>query len=272
MMLSLNEQMSLPCISSSELELLDNRIKVFLHKYKEVFGHVAMANSKVGLKKIKFHASKQHCVFYIKRYGSSDNTFGGTLESALKSTVKLPTKRTSRRHDHLCKELAARQHDRFCISQSSLENSMLMLDFVLHTSSNRKRQWIDCDHTDSSLHTTLPHGWSMHKSVFSLSKRGDEWSTHHGKKTFFNQIVYPNFVSTIVGQTEMSLIMVNLSGCSELLKKQMNSASCKLTFAVVLESPRNKCNEVERKQKICLGAIPVFTPTLTCDGPGTIGP
>jgi hypothetical protein len=38
----------------------------------------------------------------------------------------------------------------------------------------------------------------MHKSVFSLSKRGDEWSMHHSKKTFFNQIVYPNFVITIV--------------------------------------------------------------------------
>jgi hypothetical protein len=67
---------------------------------------VALANSKVGLKKIKFHATK-HCVFYIKRYGSSKTTFGGSLESALKSTVKEPTKRTSRQHDHLCKELAS---------------------------------------------------------------------------------------------------------------------------------------------------------------------
>ena len=106
MMLSLNEQMSSKIISSTELDLLDDHIKVFLRKYKEVFGMVALANSKVGLKKIKFHAAK-HCVFYIKRYGSSENTFGGSLESALKSTVKEPTKRTSRRHDHLCKELAS---------------------------------------------------------------------------------------------------------------------------------------------------------------------
>jgi hypothetical protein len=77
MMLSLNEQMSSPCLSCTDLELLDNRIKIFLRKYKEVFGSVALANSKVGLKKIKFHAPK-HFVFYIKRY-------------ALKSTVKEPT-------------------------------------------------------------------------------------------------------------------------------------------------------------------------------------
>jgi hypothetical protein len=85
MMLSLNEQMSSPLMSSSELELLDHCIKVFLQKNKDVFGSVALANSKVGLKKVKFHAAK-HCVFYIKRYGSSESTFGGSLESALKST------------------------------------------------------------------------------------------------------------------------------------------------------------------------------------------
>jgi hypothetical protein len=105
MMLSLNEQMSSKIISSIELDLLDDHIKVFLRKYKEVFGMVALANSKVALKKIKFHAAK-HCVFYIKRYGSSKNTFGGSLESALKSsTVKEPTKRNSRQHNHLCQAL-----------------------------------------------------------------------------------------------------------------------------------------------------------------------
>ena len=66
--------------------------------------------------------------------------------------------------------------------------------------------------------------------------------------------------------------MVNLSGCSEVSKKQMNLASGTLTFVVVLASLRNEWNEVERKQKICLGAIPVFTPILTCDGAGMIGP
>jgi hypothetical protein len=77
MMLRLNEQMSSKIISLTKLDLLDDHIKVFLHKYKEVFGMVALANSKVGLKKIKFHAAK-HCVFYIKRYGSSKNTFCGS--------------------------------------------------------------------------------------------------------------------------------------------------------------------------------------------------
>jgi hypothetical protein len=198
MMLSLNEQMSSPCISSSELEVLENRINIFLHKYKLVFGHVALANSKVGLKKVKFHAPK-HFVFYNKRYGSSENSFGGTLESALKSTVKQPTERTSRRHDHLCKELAARQHDRFCIAQSRIENSSLYDNLESRTSPDSKRQHLECD-DNHSMATTLPSGWRMHKSVFSLSRSGEQWSTHHGKNTFLNRIVYPNFVSSTPGE------------------------------------------------------------------------
>jgi hypothetical protein len=39
----------------------------------------------------------------------------------------------------------------------------------------------------------------MHKSVFFLSKNGHEWSTHHGKHIFANQVVYPNFVSSTAG-------------------------------------------------------------------------
>jgi hypothetical protein len=160
---------------------------------------VALVNSKVGLKKVKFHAPK-HFVFYNKRYGSSENTFGGTLESALKSTVKQPTERTSRRHDHLCKELAARQHDRFCISQSRIENSSLIDNFALSISpDDNKRQRVECD-DNNLMAAILPPGWTMHKSVFSLSKSGEQWSTHHGKHTFLNCVVYPNFVSSTPGE------------------------------------------------------------------------
>jgi hypothetical protein len=40
----------------------------------------------------------------------------------------------------------------------------------------------------------------MHKSAFSLSKSGEQWSTHHGKHTFSNRVVYPNFVSSRPGE------------------------------------------------------------------------
>jgi hypothetical protein len=198
MMLSLNEQMSSKIISSTKLNLLDDHIKVFLRKYKEVFGMVVLANSKVGLKKIKFHAAK-HCVFYIKRYGSGGNIFGGSFESALRSTVKEPTKRTSCWHDHLCKELASQQHNHFCVSESMLHNKESWDNFVSFTTRARKR-WLDDGNEDSSItHKILPPGWIMHRPMFHLSKRGGEWSTFLGKSTFTKQVVYPNFVSKLEG-------------------------------------------------------------------------
>jgi hypothetical protein len=153
-----------------------------------VFNFVALANSKVGLKKVKFHAPK-HFVFYIKPYGSSENFFGGSLESALKSTVKEPTECISWRHDYLCKELANRQHNRFCIDQSRYNNRESMESFLSSTATKNKRQKIDCNDTVSDLDTIMPNGWTMHNSVFFLTKVGQEWSTHHGKHTFHNAIV-----------------------------------------------------------------------------------
>jgi hypothetical protein len=64
---------------------------------------------------------------------------------------------------------------------------------------DRKRQCLDSDDTLSQA-TILPPRWTMHKSVFSLSKSGDQWSTLHGKYTFSNHVVYPNFVSCTPGE------------------------------------------------------------------------
>ena len=89
--------------------------------------------------------------------------------------------------------------DGFCISQSRHANHTRWDDFHLHTSQNNKRQRIQCNDTDSSLATVLPAGWTMHKSVFFLSKNGHEWSTHHGKHIFANRVVYPNFVISTAG-------------------------------------------------------------------------
>jgi hypothetical protein len=158
---------------------------------------VALANSKVGLKKIKFHAAK-HCLFYIKRYGSSENTFGGSFEGALKSSVKEPTKRTSRRHDHLRKELTSQQHNCFCVSESVLHNKESWDNFVSFTTHSRKRR-LDGNEDSSIADTILPPGWIMHRQMFHLSKRGGQWSTFLGKSTFTNQVVYPNFVSKLEG-------------------------------------------------------------------------
>jgi hypothetical protein len=127
-MLVLNEMMNQTESTTSDLELKHDRIVEFLALYKKVFGPTAAAYSITGLRKVKFHAPK-HALFYIKRYGSSDNFFGGKLESALKSTVKAPTKQTSRRHVNLSKELACRQQDQFVCTESRMHNAESMDEF-----------------------------------------------------------------------------------------------------------------------------------------------
>ena len=74
-----------------------------------------------------------------------------------------------------------------------------MENFQSSTAINNKRATNECNDTVSDLDTILPAGWTMHKSVFFLTKVGQVWSTHHGKHTFNNAIVHPNIVSSTHG-------------------------------------------------------------------------
>jgi hypothetical protein len=211
-------------------------------------------------------------VFYIKWYGSSENTFGGSLESALKSTVKEPTKRTSRRHNHLCKELASRQHDRFCVSESNLHSKQSWDNFVSFTTRSRKRR-IDVGNAESSIADTIlpPPGWTMHRPIFHLSKRQGEWSTFLlGKSTFMNQVVYPNFVSRLEGEKFES-------GESEWVQASVDRAD-KLGFSLVdvfcgafIPTQRVGDQNMSRQSTDFFVVTQVSTPIPTCDGHGMIG-
>ena len=201
-MLVLNEMMNQKETTQTELGLMDGRIIEFLNLYKKVFGATAAAHSLTGLRKVKFHAPK-HAAFYVRRYGSSDNFFGGNLESALKSTVKAPTKQTSRRHDHLAKELAFRQFERFVCTESKVH-----MNKSIESCGKQKQKRvcfgfdndgvIDNDATSTTTNATeKPAGWLLHKPVFYLTREEDagEWSTHVASHTWDHKVVYPNFVS-----------------------------------------------------------------------------
>ena len=193
-MLVLNDMMNLSENTESTLQLLESRIVQFLDLYNRVFGPISAQASRTGLHKVKFHAPK-HASFYIHRYGSSDNFFGSSLESDIESTVKAPTKITSRRHDHLAKDLACRQHKRFvCLASRS---NLAELKEALHDS-NRLRtrmRFLDDSH---SVVTDKPPGWELHTPVFFLSREGEEeWCTHLHGHIHINSVVYPNFVSKV---------------------------------------------------------------------------
>ena len=104
----------------------------------------------------------QACILYIMHYRYSDNFFGGNLENALKSTIKAPLKRMSRRHDHLCHKLSNRQHERFVVAKSKISNKELLEQFRMQTESPSK-------HESRLVATEKPAGWHLHKSGFYLT-------------------------------------------------------------------------------------------------------
>jgi hypothetical protein len=199
-MLVLNDMMNLRENSERTLQLLDKHIVEFLDLYKEVFGPTAEFSSNTGLRKVKFHAPK-HASFYIRRYGSSDNFFGGSLESALKSTVKAPTKITSRRHDHLARDLANRQHERFVCGASLTATAKSIDDSPsdkVNMDSTQRRIRMRLSDDTPSVATEKPTGWELHSPVFNLTRQGDgPWSTNRGAYTHTGKLVYPNFLSKV---------------------------------------------------------------------------
>ena len=176
---------------------MDSCIVEFLVLYKKVFSPIAKQLSKTGLHKVKFHSPK-HATFYIHRYGSHDNFFGGNLESALKSTVKAPTKFTSRSHDHIARDLASQQHERFVCHASCTEiaNSMdhsLNIKAIVDSTHPRSRMRIADD--SYLIATKKPMDWELHTPVFYLFCQGNgNWSTHLHSHMHMNLLVYPNFM------------------------------------------------------------------------------
>jgi hypothetical protein len=116
----------------------------------------------------------------------------------LKTAVKEPTKQTSPRHDHLCKELSNRQHERFTIAESSRTNKASLEAFEQSVAKESIEK--DTIFDEELMVTVLPTEWSLNQSPFQLIKKGNDWSTHHKRHTFHNQIVYPNFVTAIGGE------------------------------------------------------------------------
>ena len=175
-MLVLNDMMNLSENSDGTLQLLDEHIVEFLALYKQVFGpRTAEFLSQTGLCKVKFHAPK-HASFYIHRYGSSDNFFGGSLESALKLTVKAPTKITSRHHDHLARELACHQHERFICGASLTATGKVKDDLEsekVNMDSTQRRIRIRLSDDVPSVATEKPMGWKLHSPAFNLTHELD---------------------------------------------------------------------------------------------------
>lgn len=96
--------------TEGELEELEEKINKYLKLFRDVVGPQREVMSKCGLRISKFHGLK-HIPFYIRRFGSANNFFGGHLEAALKVVVKQQTARTSRQHHRFLLDLMNRYHE-----------------------------------------------------------------------------------------------------------------------------------------------------------------
>jgi hypothetical protein len=54
----------------------------------------------------------------IRKFGSSNNFFGGFLESSLKAIVKRPTKRTNKQQNRFVNDLMTRYYESLILAQS----------------------------------------------------------------------------------------------------------------------------------------------------------
>ena len=178
MALSIQQLLCLPEYTKDTLLKLDRQIRYFLTEFRRLVGPVRETDSKCGLRISKFHALL-HFVWYIERFGSPINFFGGHAESLLKTILKANTKNTSRRQDVLDKDLMNRNHeDSVCAaSRRYLEE----IDWLL---SYKERNTAFDDPTESRFH--------VHTPVFSATQTEDEaWIVTHGKDTY-DKATYPS--------------------------------------------------------------------------------
>ncbi len=106
--LSLDVEMSAEELSETQRSRLEDRLQLFLDFFRRTVGIYVEYGSQTGLRRPKVHAPLHLVREVIQKFGSTTNTFGGYLESFLKSLVKEPLKRTSRKHDSFQKELMDR--------------------------------------------------------------------------------------------------------------------------------------------------------------------
>ncbi|MEM7413841.1 MAG: hypothetical protein AAF389_00005, partial [Gemmatimonadota bacterium] len=100
---------------------IKHNIKIFLQNLQNVFGPWREIHSQCGFRISKFHALL-HTDFYIRRFGSPLNYFGGHLESALKHIVKRPFKTTSHKHRRIGLDLVNKYHYRKIVQAAQKEH------------------------------------------------------------------------------------------------------------------------------------------------------
>ena len=192
--LSMAQMLSQDSYDVNYLSLLKARLSIFLKVYRKTVGPVRECFSKSGLRISKFHALL-HFPFYILRYGSPYNFFGGFGESMMKVHLKQVAKNTSRRQDNLDKDVMHRHHEDHVCAEGNKELHRtnyipvpppVELEETMETT-------LPEQHADPSLSSTMKA--RLHNPVFFAVLQNGLWEIQCGKARFHRPIypTVPNF-------------------------------------------------------------------------------
>ena len=177
--LSMDLMLSQESVAESFLEKLKKRIRSYLWLYLKVIGPQREIHSSCGLCITKFHALL-HFPFYIDKFGSASNFFGGYRESSLRPTVKSWINRTTKQHSRVQQDMMSRyyeslavdhikqHHSRQCQPSSNpnqIENNIYFGDEMYKLSKNPFLLIYTPDH---GWHTHTTHRWSCTSSCGAL--------------------------------------------------------------------------------------------------------
>ena len=185
--LSMQEMLSQDSYDDTYLEMLKVRLHIYLKVFRKTVGPVRECFSKSGLRISKFHALL-HFPFYILRYGSPYNFFGGFGESMMKVHLKEVAKNTSRRQDHLDKDVMHRHHeDHVC------EDALRELQVTNHFPPLPKSIDLAVQTEEQIARPGLKstHQARLHNPAFSAKLLDGSWKIHRGKKRYTSPI-YPD--------------------------------------------------------------------------------
>jgi hypothetical protein len=167
---------SLDCLLTSEvynakqLLDLDKKIKIYMFLYRSFVGPQREAVSECGLRIIKFHALSKY-VMQIKKFGSSNNFFGGFLESSLKAIVKRPTKRTNKQQNRFANDLMTRYYESLILAQSK---QTMREQHLLEKVANNQQENFAPINTDSA---TVKYVIGKSCYYCKYNKKEEKWET-----------------------------------------------------------------------------------------------
>ena len=123
--LSIEFMLSQESVPESFLDKLKIRIRKYLWLYLKVIGPQREIHSSCGLCITKFHALL-HFPFYIDKFGSASNFFGGYRESSLRPTVKSWINRTTKQHSRVQQDVMSRYYESLAVDHIKQNSSNVM--------------------------------------------------------------------------------------------------------------------------------------------------